>query len=481
MKNIVWKPQEKQRIFLSRPEYEVLYGGAAGGGKSDAAIMLPLQQIHIPWFKAVIIRKTYPQLSELMDKADNYYKRAFPRAKYNQQKHRWTFPSGATVDFGSMHNRGARENFRGKQYDLVIFDELTHFTWDEYSFMFSRNRPSGPGTFVCMRSTTNPGGIGHAWVKDRFITAAPPMTPVEEIVRVPDAEGNLQELRRKRIFVPARVFDNQALLRNDPMYVANLGMLGEMERKAQLEGSWDSFSGQVFTEWINDPNQYLDGRWTHVIEPYTIPKWWKIYRGFDWGFAKPFAVGWFAIDPDGRMIMVREYYGCTGTPNEGLKIESHQVAAKIREIEATDPNIAGHDVFGVADPTIFDRSTGPSVADSMAASPNYVSWSPGDHKRIPGKMQLHYRLAFSEDGFPMLQVFKTCKHFIRTFPSLVYSESDVEDVDTRQEDHAYDMVRYVAMANPIGSRQNALAAPIPPDDPLDLYADKRPKATFYRV
>lgn len=481
MRNIIWRPQEKQRIFLSRPEYEVLYGGAAGGGKSDAAVMLPLQQIHIPWFKAVIIRKTFPQLSELIDKSRDYYKRAFPRAKYNEQKHRWTFPSGATVDFGSMHNRGARENYRGKQYDLIIFDELTHFTLDEYRFMFSRNRPSGPGTFVCMRATTNPGGIGHAWVKERFITPAPSMTPISEEVKRKDADGIVKKSLRWRIFVPAKVYDNQALLTNFPEYVDNLGMLGEQERKAQLEGSWDSFSGQVFTEWINDPAQYKDQRWTHVIEPFRIPKFWKIYRGLDWGYAKPFAVGWFAIDPDGRMIMVREYYGCTGVPNEGLKIEPHRVAAKIREIEATDPNIAGHDIFGVADPAIFDRSTGDSVADMMASSPNYVTFQAGDHKRIPGKMQLHYRLAFGEDGFPMLQVFNSCTHFIRTFPSLVYSESDVEDVDTTQEDHSYDMVRYVAMANPIGSRENALAAPVPQDDPLDLFADRKRSSTFYRV
>lgn len=477
----IWKPQKKQRIFLSRREFEVLYGGAAGGGKSDAAVMLPLQQIHIPWFKAVIIRKTYPQLSEIIDKSHNYYARAFPRARYNEQKHRWTFPSGATVDFGSMCNRGARENYRGKQYDLVVFDELTHFTWEEYSFLFSRCRPSGPGTFCCVRATTNPGGIGHAWVKDRFITPAPPMTPLEEIIKVPDAAGELQELRRRRIFVPAKVYDNQALLRNDPMYVANLGMLGEMERKAQLEGSWDSFSGQVFTEWINDPEQYRDQRWTHVVDPFPIPKWWKIYRGFDWGYAKPFSVGWFAVDGDGRMIMVREFYGCTGVPNEGLKMEPYQVAAKIREIEKTDPNIAGHTVIGVADPAIFDRSTGDSVADMMQKSPNFVSFIKGDHRRIPGKMQLHHRLAFGEDGFPMLQIFRTCRHFIRTFPSLVYSESDVEDIDTKQEDHAYDMVRYVAMENPIGSRENALAAPMPNDDPLDLFADRRSGATFYRV
>ena len=246
MSNIVWRPQPKQKLFLERPEFEVLYGGAAGGGKSDAAVMIPLSQVHIPHFKALILRKTYPQLTELIDKSLNYYKSAFPDAKYNDSKHRWTFPSGATVAFGSMNHRKDRENYRGKQYDVIIFDELTHFTWDEYSFMFSRCRPSGPGTRCFIRSTTNPGGVGHGWVKDKFISCAPPMTRIVTRRTISGADGKPIVTERDRMFIPARVYDNQALLMNDPDYIANLAMLPEKERKAQLEGSWDSFEGQVF-------------------------------------------------------------------------------------------------------------------------------------------------------------------------------------------------------------------------------------------
>lgn len=478
MANIVWTPQPKQEAFMRRPEYECLYGGAAGGGKSDALIIEALRQVHIPHYRALILRKTFPQLAELIDKSLNYYPRCFPKARYNAGNHTWIFPSGAKVIFGSMQYTKDRTRYQGQAYDLIAFDELTHFTWDEYSYMFSRNRPSGPGTRVYIRATTNPGGVGHGWVKSRFITAAPPLTPIRDTYRVAAPTGMIQ-MQRSRIFVPARVFDNQKLLDNDPMYLANMAMMPEATRSALLDGDWDSFDGQVFTEWRNDPAHYQDQRFTHVIEPFSIPGHWRIFRGFDFGYAKPFAVGWFAVDERGKIYHIKEYYGCDGTPNKGVMMEPTQIAAEIRRIEQDDPMLRGRKIVGVADPSIFDESRGESVARMMERSPNFVFWTRGDNTRIPGKMQYHYRLAFDEDGDCMFQVFKTCKHFIRTIPDLVYDEKHVEDINTEQEDHIYDMARYVLMEHPIGPRQNVLQKPVL-DDPLEL-SEKPKNALFFRV
>lgn len=477
MPDVVWTPQPRQRAFQSRPEYEALYGGAAGGGKSDALLAEALRQVHIPHYRAILFRKTFPQLSELIDRSRELYRRAFPRARYNASGHFWTFPSGAKIYFGNMQRSADRTNYQGKRYDFIGFDELTHFTWQEYSYMMSRNRPGGPGTRVYIRATTNPGGVGHGWVKERFITAAPPMTPIVGRYEVVTPEG-VAAFTRKRIFVPATVFDNQRLLEHDPNYLANLAMLPEAERAALMYGSWDSFDGQVFVEWRNDPAHYEDGIHTHVIRPFRIPGHWPVWRGFDFGYARPFSVGWYTVDEDGRLYRIREYYGCTGTPNEGVKINPDEAAANIARIEAEDPIFRGRHIQGVADPSIWDRSRGESVADLMARRGVY--WTPGDNTRMAGKMQFHYRLAFDEAGRPMFYCWENCRHFIRTIPALVYDEKRVEDVDTNQEDHIYDECRYVMMAHPIAPRQNMMK-PVPAFDPLDLHKQDGDAYAFYRI
>ena len=452
-----------------------MYGGAAGGGKSDALITEALRQVKKPNYKGLILRKTYPQLSELIDRSRELYSQAAPGARYNTTAHTWRFPSGAQIIFGSMQHKTDRTNYQGKRYDFIGVDELTHFTWEEYSYMFSRNRASGPGTRVYMRATCNPGGVGHGWVKNRFISPAPPMTTIKEEREVHRPGGGIIKIERDRVFIPSTVFDNRELLENNPEYVASLSMLPEAEKQALLYGNWDSFTGQVFTEWCNDPAHYDDQRYTHVINRFRIPQHWRIWRGFDWGYAKPYSVGWYAADEDGRLYRIMELYGWNGTPDAGAKEEVTQVCRKIREVEETHELLKGRRVRGLGDPSIFaDDGRGQGSIAAMMAG-NRVYFDKGNNARIPGKMQMHYRLRFDTDGRPMLYVFESCRQFIRTIPELVYDDTNVEDVNTKQEDHVYDECRYVLMENPISPRLE-IKEPPPLSDPLNQRA-----ATVYRI
>lgn len=420
---------------MARREYECLYGGAAGGGKSDALLAEALRQVEVPYYRGLIIRRTNPQLEALISRSEALYRAAFPKARYNISRQTWKFPSGATILLKSMQYESNKTDFQGRPFDFVAFDELTTFTYAQYEYLLSRNRPNGPGTRVYIRATANPGGVGHAWVKSRFIDPAPPMTPIIGEYKVTDPEGKTRIYRRHRIFVPSNVFDNPALLNNDPMYLANLAMMSEADRNALLYGDWNSFEGQVFREWRDDPEHYEDRLWTHVIKPFMPPKHWICWRGFDWGYTRPFSVAWYVADERGKIYRVREYYGCDGTPNKGVELQAGEVARVIRQIEDTDPILQGRRIVGVADPSIFDQSHGPSIADLMAAHPNYVIWQPGDNTRLAGLAQYHYRLAFDDSGDCMFQVFNTNTHFLRTVPSLVYDDKHVEDVDTSMEDH----------------------------------------------
>lgn len=445
---------------MRRGEDEALYGGAAGGGKSDCLVIEATRQVHIPHYKGLILRKTYKQLEELIDKSLNYYPKAFPGAKYNDSKHIWTFPSGAKIIFGNMQHVKDKTNYQGKAYDFVGFDELTHFTYDEYMYLLSRNRPNGPGTRSYMRATANPGGIGHGWVKERFITAAEPMTTIWEQVEIVFPDGHKEKRWKSRVFVPSSVFDNKILLQNDPTYIARLASMPEAEKKALLYGDWDSYSGQFFTEFRTYPDSEKckaagitveeakqQHRWTHVIPAFQPNRAWNIYRSYDFGYAKPFSCAWWAVDFQGTIYRIMELYGCTSVPNEGVKWTPEQQFRKIREIETTHPWLKGKDIQGVADPAIWDASRGESIAETAAKFGVY--FSPGDHERIPGWMQCHYRLQFDENGYSRMYVFDNCEAFIRTVPLLLYDETHVEDINSSLEDHVADEWRYFCMSRPV--------------------------------
>ena len=464
-----WVPQPKQAEFMRRFEDEVLFGGAAGGGKSDALVAEALRQIGKPKYKGLILRKTFPQLQELIDKSLALYPLIDPKASYHSTSHTWRFSSGAKIQFGSMPHKNDRFQYQGIAYDFIGFDELTHFTWDEYDFLRSRNRPNDAGMLVYMRATANPGGVGHGWVKDRFITPAPPNTTIWENSTFTDRDGTKHTRRMSRIFIPSFLQDNPALRQNDPNYIFKLASMSEAQRNAMLYGDWDSYSGQVFREFKNDPAHYGDHRWTHVIEPFKIPKHWPIYRSFDWGFSKPFSVGWHAVGPDKTLYRIKEFYGCkAGEVNKGLEMPASEIFAEVRRFEQEDYNIRGHKIYGVADPAIWEKSHGPSIND--IAESQGVYFEKGNNARIMGWQQLHERLKFDEEGRAMYYVFNTCPHFIRTVPSLVYSETHVEDVDTEGEDHIADETRYMCMTYVIEPRIT-VRREVWQHNPLYLYLD----------
>lgn len=441
---------------MARAEDEGFYGGAAGGGKSDYLIIEALRQVDKPWYRGLILRKIVKELKQLTERAQMYYKAAYPNVKYNATTRTFRFSSGATITFDSLFRPQDKLKFQGLQFEFIGFDELTQFLQEEYTYMKSRNRANGPGMRVYLRATGNPGGIGHGWVKNYFVRAGKPNKTVWEHTKVRTPEGKIIEFDSSRVFVPSSVFDNKILLKNDPNYLKRLATMDEADRNALLYGDWDSFEGQVFTEFINDPAHYRDRRWSHVIAPFRVPSNWSIIRSLDWGYTKPFSVGWHAVDEDGRYYRLREYYGCTATPNTGQQLEAVEVAKNILQIERNDENLKGKHIRGVADPAIFaEQGSGASIAALFASQGVHFN-EKGDNARIAGKMQYHHRLAFDENGIPMYYVFNNCTSYIRTIPNLIYSEKHVEDIDTDGEDHIYDESRYAIMLNQITPRRNVM-------------------------
>ena len=424
------EPNEKQKLFLADLHRHVAYGGARGGGKSWAVrVKALLLCLAWPGIKVLIVRKTYRELT------NNHIvplQQMIPPdvARYNKTDKVFVFANKSTIWFGYCNNDSDLDQYQGAEYDIIFFDEATQLqeSWIKKINLAVR-QPNGlpKRTYY----TCNPGGVSHNYIKRLFIER-----------RYEEAE-----IPENYSFTQALVTDNKVLMELQPEYKAELEALPPKLREAWLYGSWDIFVGQVFEDFMDMPEHYLDRQWTHVIDPFVIPEGWMIYRSFDWGYNKPFSCGWWAVDYDGIAYRILELYGCTKTPNEGVKWTPPQVFSKIAEIERDHRWLAGKKIIGIADPAIWDAETGKSIAE--VAADHSVFFSPGDNKRIPGWMQVHYRFAFDENGFPMMYVFSNCKAFIRTMPSLQYDEHKPEDLDTDGEDHVADEVRYFCMSRPI--------------------------------
>lgn len=449
----IGKPNEKQKKFLLDKHKYIAFGGARGGGKSWAvrqkAKLLCIKHAGI---KILIVRRTYPELRANHInplKEDLFVGTKQALARYNDSTKELKFKNGSMITFGYCNNDNDADRYQGNEFDIIFLDEATQLKemWIKKIVACMRGVNNFPKRtyFTC-----NPGGQGHGYVKRLFI----------------DKQYEKGEKAEDYSFTQSLVTDNVALLESDPDYIQQLESLPEKLKKAWLYGEWDVFEGQFFEEFRDNPEGYKTKQWSHVIEPFDIPDNWLIYMSYDFGYSKPFSFIWWAVDPvEDTAYAICELYGCTGEPNEGVKWIAPEQFEHVKDIEAMHPLLKGRRIKQrVADPAIWKAESGESVAET--AEHMQIYFEPADNSRIAGWMQMHYRLAFDDNGYAKMYVFNTCKHLIRTLPLMTYSETIPEDLDTTLEDHSADSSRYFCMTRIIAPRKKTVHEAIG-DDPLN--------------
>lgn len=440
------RAQPKQVRFLKDRHRHVAYGGARGGGKSWAVrTKAKLLALRYAGIKILIVRKTYKELQN--NHIDPLLAELNGIAKYNRADKMFRFPNGSTISFGYCANEGDLGQYQGAEYDVVFIDEAGQLREDWVRKINLCVR--GVNTFPKRTYyTLNPGGPGHGYFKRVFV----------------DRNFAEDENPEDYSFIQAKVEDNRALMLAQPDYLRELENLPPTLRAAWRDGRWDVYEGQFFEDFRDDPAHYQDRRWTHVIADFEPPAGWTICRSYDFGYGKPFSCAWWAVDYDGTVYRILELYGCTRTPNEGVKWNPEKQFQEIHNIETQHPWLKGKDIIGVADPACWAADRGISIAETAARYGVY--FTKGDNERIAGWMQCHYRLQFDEDGYPRMYVFQSCRAFIRTIPLLLYDEHRVEDLDTSMEDHVADEWRYLCMSRPIAPMKKQ-AERVVAFDPLD--------------
>ena len=441
--DVVFKPNPgPQTNFLSASEREVLYGGAAGVGKSFAMLADPLHGLNDPNFSGLLVRHTTEELRELIQKSQELYPKAVPGIKWSERKSQWIAPRGGRLWMSYLDKDMDVTRYQGQAFNWIGFDELTQwptpYAWD---YMRSRLRSAFSSQLgLYMRATTNPGGNGHQWVKKMFIDPAPPNDPfwatnieTGDTIKFPKGHSREGQPLFRRRFIPASLFDNPYLA-EDGMYEANLLSLPEHQRKQLLEGNWDVNEGAAFPEF---------NRRVHVVEPYDIPHSWTKFRACDYGYGSYTGVVWIAVTPAEQLVVYRELYAS--------KVLATDLADMVLEAEADDGKIR----YGVLDSSLWHKrgDTGPSLAEQMIIKG--CRWRPSDRSkgsRIAGKNEIHRRLQvdeFTEE--PRLVFFNTCTNIISQLPSIPLDKNNSEDVDTKSEDHLYDALRYGVMTRPRSS------------------------------
>jgi hypothetical protein len=476
----VWEPQPgPQTWLLECPVEDVLFGGARGGGKSDA--VLGEWAAHADEYGedaiGLCVRRERTQLKELIERSIRLYKPL--GASFNTIDKMWRFPNGARLTFAYLENDNDAMNYQGHSYTRVYVEEMGTFADPAPIDKLAATLRSGANVPCRFIATANPGGPGHLWIKQRYVDPAPLGLKILHTLWENPFTG--EKITRSRVFIPSKVTDNKYT--NTSTYIGNLFQAGTNNPelvKAWLIGDWNVMLGAFFHEW--DTNK-------HVIREFKIPKSWTRFMSFDFGSSKPFSVGWWAIVPDefdfvdhfgysptpmgwaenkpirlpkGAIVRYREYYGAKKDQagrtiaNVGLKLTIEQIAEKINLLERTEPkNEFGRPrlSYRVADPSIFKEEGGPSIAEKFAQKPYHIEFRPADNKRVGklgmlgGWQQVRSRLVGS-DGRPMIYFMDNCPEAIRTLPALQHDEDNKEDVDTNGEDHAPDEIRYACMSRP---------------------------------
>jgi len=444
IQEFIFKPNPgPQTTFLSAPEREVLYGGAAGGGKSYALISDPLRYFGNKHFNGLLVRRTNDELRELIWKTKELYPQAYPGAEFKEKQSEWRFPSGAKLWMSYLERDEDVLRYQGQAFTWIGFDELTQystpFAWD---YLRSRLRSADPemSKNLAMRATTNPGGPGHGWVKRMFIDPAPAgkafwATNIQtgETIVYPPGHPKAGQPLFKRRFIPARLSDNP-FLAEDGNYEANLLGMSEQQKRQLLDGDWNVADGAAFEEF----REHI-----HVCEPFDIPKNWRRFRSCDYGYSSFSAVHWYAIDPDGVLYVYRELYV--------TKKEADELAKLILDLEK------GERIdYGVLDSSLWSKrgDPGPSIAERMIRAG--CKWRPSDRSpgsRIASKNRLHELLKpkfYGNDIVkPGIIFFNTCRQIISDLPIIPMDPKGSDDIDLRYaSDHAYDSIRYGIMTRP---------------------------------
>lgn len=452
------KLHAKQWEAFETDATEVLYGGAAGGGKSHLIRIAAIVWCSsVPGLQFYLFRRIRDDLIKNHMEGPKGF-RSMLAGWVNQGwctivEDEIRFWNGSKIYLCHCKDEKDIYKYQGAEIHVLAIDELTHFTETMYRFLRNRVRMVGitlpaqyVGHFPRILCGANPGNIGHLWVKTTFVTAAEPMT--KRLMEA--AEGGM-----RRQYIPARLEDNPSMSDDDPGYEMRLEGLGSATLvRAMRWGDWDVIEGAFFDCW--------DQR-RHVIRPFEVPKEWTRFRSGDWGSASPFSFGWWAIVPDkfkveggwlprGCIVRYREWYGCQpGKPNTGLKLHAEEVGRGLWEREQKDPKIH----YGVLDPSAFTEDGGPSIHERMfKGSGEKIVFRRADNARVPGRGamggwdQMRARMVGDAEGLPMMAWFSTCTDSIRTIPALQHDKDRPEDIDTDMEDHAGDDARYACMSRP---------------------------------